>query len=150
MGTTGDEVLEAVRMTFEQMAFLDVAPGLAADGIPPARVGPVLFLAYTWPKTGSFVLFLPKTIRFLVAEGIYSQSWDSLTPGQLDDSLLELMNVLAGRLLTQRFGSKTTYSMGLPTVLFDPPEGVPGREHQDFEYHVDQSGFILVWNEAAE
>jgi hypothetical protein len=143
------DVFETVRVTFEEMSFLDVAPGPPSEGPSPTE-GSVLFLGYTQPKTGSFELSLPKSIKFQVAEAIYGENWDALTPGQLDDSLLELMNVLAGRLLTQRFGAKTTYSMGLPTILFEPPVVVPRWDRENFEFHIDQARFSLVWSEEAE
>jgi len=139
---------QAVLTTFEEMAFLDVAAG--PSGSPaPAEEGPWLFLSYTRPKAGSFALFLPKAIKFSVAESIYGDDWKSLSPGQLDDSLLELMNVLAGRLLTGRFGPSMEYTMGLPTVLYDPPGDLEGFERWNFPFHVDQNEFMLVWYEVS-
>ncbi len=142
------DVFEAVRLTFEEMAFLDVAPGRSEEASKPAE-GSVLFLGYSLPKPGSFALCLAKEIKFQVAEAIYGEDWQGLNSRQLDDSLLELMNVLAGRLLTQRFGAKTTYSMGLPTILFDPPVDNPRWARENFVFHVDQIEFTLVWNEEA-
>jgi len=142
---TPSNVFEAVRLTFEEMAFIDVAEGPSPGQVPPD--GSVLFLGYTLPRPGSFALALPKAVKFQVAEAIYGEQWRDLTPRQLDDSLLELMNVLAGRLLTQRFGAKVTYSMGLPTILFDPPAEVPRWASEEFLFHVDETGFMLVWSE---
>lgn len=145
---TPESVAKAVRLTFEEMAFLDVAPGRGPDTVdPPADDGPVLFLSYTRPKSGSFALFLPKSVKFLVAEAIYGEDWRSLSAAQLDDSLLELMNVLAGRLLTVRFGAASTYAMGLPTVLFDLPTDLDSAENTRFPFHCDQNEFTLVWYE---
>lgn len=138
---------ETVRLTFEEMAFLDVAPGPVADAPPFPEDGPVLYLAYSHPQAGALALFLPKEIKFQVAEAIYGEDWRSLSSTQLDDSLLELMNVLVGRLLTQRFGEGSSYKMGLPTVLFDPPENLPGAHRKDFPFHVDEDPFQLTWYE---
>lgn len=144
------EVLnEAVRMTFEEMAFLDVAPGRAPQAPSVTEEGPVLYLEYSRPKAGALALFLPKEIKFAVAEAIYGETWTQLSAIQLDDSLLELLNVLAGRLLTQKFGSGTPYTMGLPTVLYDPPGELPGSCHEAFSFHVDSWEFSLVWYEVA-
>jgi len=139
-------IADAVRLTFEEMAFLDVAPGRAGDEADPGP-GPWLFLTYTQPQTGSLGLFLPKEVKFAVAEGIYGDSWNSLLPGQLDDSLLELMNVLAGRLLTGRFGTGSASVMGLPTLLYDPRETPPGMQCSRFEFHIDEKELTLLWYE---
>jgi hypothetical protein len=141
-----DVLNEAVRLTFEEMAFLDVAPGPA---VPPAiafEEGPVLYLEYSRPQNGALALFLPKEIKFQVAEAIYGESWEGLTALQLDDSLLELLNVLAGRLLTHRFNGASGYTMGLPTVLYDGPTW-PAGVQQEFVFHVDSWEFTLVWCE---
>ena len=142
-------IVEAVRLTFEEMAFLDVAPGPGGD--PPSdQAGPWLFLSYTQPQVGSLALFLPKAVRFAVAESIYGESWDSLDPGQLDDSLLEVMNVLAGRLLTGRFGPGLASVMGLPTVLYDPPGALAGLECSTLTFHVDAHELKLLWYEVPQ
>ncbi len=143
------EVFEAVRGTFEEMAFLDVAEGFAPEGESAPNDGPVLALSYTTPKPGSFSVCLPKALKFQVAEAIYGEDESALSAGQLDDSLLELMNVLAGRLLAHRFGKEGTYKMGLPTIFFDPPDVVASWSRQEFPFHVDQWSFILVWSEEA-
>jgi hypothetical protein len=141
-----DPVAAAVTLTFEEMAFLDVAPGPARQP-PPPEDGPWLALSYTRPRPGSLALFLPKAVKFAVAEGIYGESWDALHPGQLDDSLLELMNVLAGRLLTGRYGTGAPCSMGLPTLLYDPPEQPRTGLHR-FVFHTDNDELVLLWHEA--
>lgn len=142
-----EQVNESVRQTFEEMAFVDVAFGPARPPKAPEEDGPVLFLSYTLPKSGALALFLPKAVKFAVAEAIYGEDWTLLSPIQLDDSLLELLNVLGGRLLTKRFGAGSTYAMGLPTVLYDPPGALPGMEEKVFLFHVDENEFTLVWYE---
>jgi hypothetical protein len=145
---TPDVVEDSVRLTFEEMAFVDVAGGPAArKNGPDDEEGPVLYLAYSRPKNGALALFLPKAIKFAVAEAIYGEEWNLLSPVQLDDSLLELLNVLGGRLLTTRFGQGVPYTMGLPTVLYDPPGDVPGMGTTTYAFHVDDHEFSLVWYE---
>jgi len=139
-----EAVNQAVVSTFEQMAFLDVSPG--GTGVALTE-GPVLFLAYTQPVAGDFSLFLPKELKFQVAEAIYGENWHQLSTTQLDDSLLELMNVLVGRILSAHFGPQTTYAMGLPTVLYDPPISPKGCHREEFCFHRDEIAFTLVWNE---
>jgi hypothetical protein len=139
---------EAVVLTFEEMAFLDVASG-PGEVSPPAQEGPWLFLSYTVPAAGSFALYLPKVVKFAIAEAIYGEDENGITPVQLDDSLLEVMNVLAGRLLTIRFGAASTYTMGLPTVLYDPPPEAAGFERHQFKFHVDEHQLTLIWQEAS-
>ena len=140
------QIAAAVRLTFEEMAFLDVEPGPPATA-EPVEEGPSLFLAYMLPKPGSFVLILPKAVKFAVAEAIYGEEWTALSSAQLDDSLLELMNVLAGRLLSVRFENAAT-SMGLPSVLYEPPR-LDGYRREDYSFHVDSHEFTLTWYEAA-
>lgn len=142
---SNDLVEGILGQTFEEMAFLDVAPGATGQPAPSGDDGPVLFLSYSKPQTGAFVLFLPKAVKYQVAESIYGADTHQLSNAQLDDSLLELMNVLAGRLLTARFG-ESSYTMGLPTVLYDPPTDLPGQSRK-FLFHSDQNDLTLVWSE---
>ncbi len=141
-------ILDAVRVTFEEMAFLDVAAGPSTGETRPQE-GAVLCLTYVAPRTGTFSLKLPKELKFAVAEAIYGDDWHDLTAGQLDDSLLELMNVLAGRLLSRRFGS-ATYTMGLPMIQYNQPLSHPQWNLEQFSFHVDEIGFMLTWTEEAE
>ncbi|MEI8092829.1 MAG: hypothetical protein WCG80_01315 [Spirochaetales bacterium] len=142
---TEDSVLSVVRATFEEMTFLDVGPA----GPNPAKVesGPILFLPYSHPRVGSLSLSMPKEIKFLSSENIYGESWKELSSEQIDDSLLELLNVLVGRLLTLHFGEQSGYVMGLPTVLFDEPIADHGAETQDFVFQIDAYQFHLTWSE---
>lgn len=141
---------EALRLTFEEMAFLDVADGPPVPGkaLELGSDGPVLFLAYTRPKSGAFVLAMPKELKFKIAEAIFGEEAESLSAEQLDDSLLELMNVLAGRLLTLRYGD-SSYAMGLPTVQYDVPDDLGGMSSMVVPVHVDSLGFALTWYEVA-
>jgi len=138
---------DAVCLTFEEMAFLDVAEGAGPHPLPVGEEGPILYLEYHRPQIGALALFLPKDLKFQIVEAIYGEDWALLSTIQLDDSLLELLNVLAGRLLSERFGVDTPYSMGLPTVLYDPPGELPGYTCQTFTFHVDSSEFTLSWYE---
>jgi len=143
-----EAVNDAVVSTFEQMAFLDIVPTGDSQGDPGED--PVLFLPYSLPGAGSFSLFLPKEVKFQVAEAIYGEAWQQLSTTQLDDSLLELMNVLVGRILSVRFGAQTTYAMGLPTVLYDPPTTLEGAEQRRFSFHRDENVFTLIWHEVPQ
>lgn len=145
--TSEAAVNEAVLVTFEEMAFLDVLPGPAPEPEAPEE-GPVLYLPYSKPRQGSFSLALPKAIKFQVAEAIYGEDWASLSSTQLDDSLLELMNVLAGRLLTLGF-SGAAYTMGLPTILYDPIPSAPGETSVKYLFHRNQNEFNVVWSEVS-
>lgn len=142
------KLYEVVRRTMEEMAFLDVADGPSPEASAPEE-GPVLYLEYSRPTSGALALFLPKEIKFQIVEAIYGETYPSLSPVQLDDSLLELLNVLAGRLLAERFGAGKAYTMGLPTVLYESPEVPPGFDHQRYTFHVDSWELTLIWYEVA-
>jgi len=144
------ETIEAaVVLTFEEMAFLDVGVGRPVETIP-VEEGPWLSLTYSQPRWGCFALYLPKTIKFAVAGAIYGEDVPSVTSAQFDDSLLELLNVLAGRLLTLRFGPDQTYAMGLPTVLYERPEALSGVDPKSFFFHSDANEITLLWSEVPE
>jgi len=140
---TTENTNRAVLHTFEEMAFLDVAPGPPRDGAE--EEGPWLQLSYTTPASGAFALFLSKAVKFQVIEAIYGDDWQSVSAVQLDDGLLELMNVLAGHLLSHRFDG-APYAMGLPTILYDPPPATTAKRLR-FEYHVDEQPLTLLWDE---
>ena len=143
------DATQATVLAFEEMAFLDVSAGKPPH--PGAREdGPWLFLSYSSPQAGALALFLPKAVKFSVAEAIYAEDTHQITPAQLDDGLLELLNVLAGRLLSERFGASQPYTMGLPVVLYDPPGDLAGMERREFFFHMDENEITLWWYEVAQ
>jgi len=139
------QVLEIVRTTFEEMTFMDV--DVTNPQTLDLEIGPILFLPYSHPRAGSVCLGMPKEIKFLSAENIYGESWKDLSSDQIDDSLLEMLNVLVGRLLNAHFGEQSAYVMGLPTVLYGEPEREANSEHQVYRFQINNLAFFLAWAE---
>jgi hypothetical protein len=139
------QVLDILRATFEEMTFLDV--GVPNPQTVDLDIGPILFLPYSHPRAGSFCLEMPKEIKFLSAENIYGESWKDLSSEQIDDSLLELLNVLVGRFLTAHFGEQAAYVMGLPTVLYQRPFYGLNHKYYAYRFQINNIAFLLAWAE---
>lgn len=139
-----EEIFNIIRDSFENMAFLDVSE----DKEDPQKVedlSQIFCLKYEHPEKGLFMLLLPKSIKFLLAENIYGANLDDLLPNQIDDSLLEILNVIGGRLIREIFGKSQKSQLGLPYISFEEFDLPVGIEKYVFKYHVDEMRFQFVW-----
>ena len=119
--------------SFSDMAFLDV---VAAEPVA-LNTGQVFHILFTGPESGDIVLHLPNACKKQIVENIYGENWGALDPSQIDDCLLEILNVLAGCFLKERFGEDVAYDISLPELLFD--ESILATDDYD-DYFFDAEG----------
>ena len=62
---------------------------------------------------------MPSECKKLIVENIYGADWSTLHATEIDDCLLEVLNVMAGNFLIERFGRQVRYDISLPDLLFD-------------------------------
>lgn len=141
---TQKEVFHIIRDSFENMAFLDVDEDNDQND-KVEELSQIFCLKYEQPDKGLFMLLLPKRIKFILAENIYGSSLEDLLPNQIDDSLLEILNVIGGRLLLELFGKSTKTVLGLPYIAFEEIDIPKTIEKSVFRYHVDDMKFQFVW-----
>ena len=117
----------AITESFSDMAFIDVVPAQCHEEAPEASH--ILFISFSKPIAGYISLYLSTECKQKIAENIYGKNWEDLKDEEIDDCLLEMVNVLAGRFL--RFSrEEEKHAMSLPQLLFDDSE-VPDTQHCD-------------------
>ena len=119
-------ILEAAISTvFADMAFIDAAraPNPLAIAQPEARAA----IDALEPASCSLELRMGDSLRRRIADILFSGQGGSGAAG--DDALLEILNVIAGKFLTDYFGSGGEIKLDLPRYLYFGDEA--GRQVQD-------------------
>lgn len=114
----GAKELDALRdsacETLENLAFTELAeePGAA---LPPQgdRLGARIGLG----ADGELDLFLTRSLLTEIAAILFNQGEDGVDPATLDDTLLEIANIVAGRYLEKLRGGKSDFVLELPHAL---------------------------------
>lgn len=142
ISASAEALAVATSKTFADMAFIDAVPASPPEN--PVDFSHILHIEFGEPNRGSLVLFLPIACKRLIVENVYGNDWSSLATEQIDDCLLEIINVLAGNLLDERFGSSKTYNLTLPRLLFDEQElASVGAEKAGSEHYFDAEGCLF-------
>lgn len=113
-----ERIIDAVRTTFADMAFLDVSmtePESEETGI----VGPWFSINVLGNINGSLVLVLPLELKKQITESMFSCSWDDIPSNFKDDCLLEFLNVIGGRCVHGTSQKDGFLKLTIPTVVFD-------------------------------
>ncbi|AHC15881.1 chemotaxis protein CheX [Salinispira pacifica] len=137
--TVKDAMLRAIEETFLNMAFLDVMPSQSREISP--KVSQLIYIDITRPVRGMLLLYLPLELKQKIAETIHSGSWEDLTPRQIDDCLLEVLNVLAGNFLLELLGQNTKYNISFPQIVFDEEEFEHTEDFHDFFFDAEGNIF---------
>lgn len=122
----GSALAEAVTCAFGDMTFLDAEPlpsGRAAD-LPdslPEETRAIIDLLR--PASARLELRIPSELRARMLEILYSGGEEG-GGEERDDSILELLNVIAGQFVTRYFGRGGDVKLELPRYLYF---------HEDFE-----------------
>jgi hypothetical protein len=111
---------KAITDTFFDMAFLDVVESEHPE--TPVAFSQIMSIQYLKPVTGYINLFLPIECKKAIVENIHTKEWSKLSPLEIDDCLLEILNVLAGNYLINEYGCDRKYVLSFPQVLFDKTE----------------------------
>jgi hypothetical protein len=126
----GASELEALRdsacETLENLAFTELSeePGAA---LPPAgeRLGARIGLG----PDGELDLFLTRPLLTEIAAILFNLGEEGVDAATLDDTLLEIANIVAGRYLEKLRGGKSDFILELPRALEGAPdwEAIPLR-----------------------
>jgi hypothetical protein len=132
-------LLQAVTESFADMAFIDAVPVQNPEILPEASH--ILYISFSKPISGDISLYLSTPCKQKIVENVYGKEWIDLQDEEIDDCLLELVNVLAGRFLKYSFDETEKHSMSLPQLLFDDAE-VPDMPQRD-DCFFDAEGVIF-------
>jgi hypothetical protein len=129
----------AVVESFSEMAFIDVA--FTQECVEESQISHILFLSFSEPEAGYISLYLSTECKKKIVENIYGKDWAELQDEDIDDCLLELVNVLAGRYLKFSYGEEAKHSMSLPQLLFDETELPEYKDNGIFYFSAEEVPF---------
>ncbi len=111
---------EAVIKTFGEMLFIDVIPSdVQADN---AWFDMIVSIDILKPITGKIIFLLPNILKKKIIRNIYTDDFDFIGEKEGDDCIMEIVNVLAGKFLTECFGNDVSYKFDFPTINFNYAE----------------------------
>lgn len=119
-------VIEAVKDTFETMAFMEVTP---MDEENRLEMEEPLWatIEIMEPVQGRFTLVIPNALAEEITETLFISDTESPIAENLAlDTLAELVNTIAGRLMSDQVNLEHTLSIGLPEYGRGLPETQKG------------------------
>jgi len=118
-------LMETISSTFADIAFIDVEPARAVAGDAKAIVQPIrVAIDVLRPVSCRIEIECSTSLKQRIEATLFQGEGDG-KKGSEEDSLLEILNVVAGVFLTAYFGSGADIKLELPQYLFftDGPEG---------------------------
>lgn len=117
---------ESACETLENLAFTELEPEPAAR-LP--ETGERLCACIGMGLDGSLDVVLSRALLSEIASILFNLEAGDIDPGTLDDTLLEIANIIAGRYLEKVHQGKTDFTLGLPAVCVDTAdwEALPVR-----------------------
>ena len=132
-----DAVINGVKKTFQEMAFIDVINIENEDLNVDYKH--ILFVNILEPLLGKICLYLSYECKKRILENIYGKNMKELHINEIDDCQLELLNILVGNILSFYYKNKKKYMLDLPKILFDEQE-VRGDTKDMKAYYFDAEG----------
>lgn len=124
----------AVQETFGEVCFLDCVPTTQrlADGISQ-----VIFIRILDPFQGFLELLLPLELKKVIVENVRGEEWAKVPLQKIDDTFLELVNILAGKFLASLTGNDRSYRIGLPEIHYEQHTAAVDQRVEVFHYEVE-------------
>jgi hypothetical protein len=120
-----DALRDSACETLENLAFTELAEEPGA-GLPPSgeRLGARIGLG----PDGELDLYLTRPLLTEIAAILFNLGEDGIDAATLDDTLLEIANIVAGRYLEKLRGGKSDFVLELPRALDAAPDAAPDWE----------------------
>ncbi len=136
-----DALRGAVQKVFNDMAFLEAQTG--QNGTPVFSQVFRIWYADAREQCGELLLCVPQELKAVIVENIHGRHFSEIDSAMADDCLMELLNVMAGLLLTAIYG-QTAYRLGTPQVLFE--KSLPHRDPKRIEmiFQADKLPFLTA------
>ncbi len=125
----------SITETFAQMAFVDVT--LVEEESADFQHSQIMHISILEPVLGGIALILPSECKQAIVENIYTDDWNTLHDDKIDDCLLEILNVIAGKFLTVFCGNDKMHAMSLPTMLFDKRKIDASHAYREFFFDAE-------------
>ncbi len=139
---------EAASSVFADMAFIDVAEDQengdegAAKGESGAGETTCAAIDVLSPLSCRIELRFPESLRERIVDILFSESPEQEKKKNAEDSILEMLNVIAGTFLASYFGSGTEVQLALPRCLYLDEE-LPGTAVADLRLDAEGCAFGL-------
>lgn len=142
-----EALVGAVSCAFADMAFMDVAPfGDASGGSTGGSTGAAsadtgsgrevrAAIDMLKPVSGRLELRMPEELRARILDTLYGGA-EEPAGERRDDTVLELLNVVAGQFLSRYFGSGAGVKLELPQYLYFH-EGYEGEAVLDLAFDAE-------------
>ncbi len=131
-----EALIESTIKTFEEMAFIDVEHAPDDNGVTFSQI---LYIGILNPVKGGMALYLPYECKKNILENIYGDDFNNLASKEIDDCLLEILNVMAGRFLVELFAPGVRYRVDIPKVIFDE-DGIELEGEKRLELYFNAEG----------
>ena len=134
-------VFESVAETFEAMIFTQVAMPPPEESIVPGIDLVQASIAVIQPVTGRLSILVPPSMAVHITKNLYGWT-DVQDPGDdlVNDSISELINTIAGRVMTRILPEDQTFELGLP-VLGD--DGNLSNQVVRYQFKADMDDFFF-------
>ncbi|MBN1956637.1 MAG: chemotaxis protein CheX [Desulfuromonadales bacterium] len=110
-----EAMLNAVRQTLENMAFMEIMEGDQDYEIPVDEAAWTSMLIHD-PVQGEVRLAMPKAVLKKLTGNIFGLNEDEITENQMNDIINELLNTIAGLFMTNLLPDEQEYQLGLPEL----------------------------------
>ena len=121
-------LLESATQTFGEIAFVDIYEAKEAK-YTHQKDDTILCVEVASPFVGEVYLFIHNALKNKIAENIFADSIENIPEKQVDDSLLEILNVICGDFLGRCFEKNDEIKIGLPGIIYDMPNTLPDNSH---------------------
>ncbi len=115
---------EAVSSVFADMAFIDVANTGKTVTVPEAPETPlpegvrVVAIDVLAPLSCRIELRLNQSLQDKIVENLFGEELQSVERNSAEDTILEMLNIIAGSFLSAYFGSGSDILLELPRYLY--------------------------------
>ena len=121
-------VSNAMLETFEGMAFVELNPSTADEIVQARASGKWVNAKITLrePIVGEITMVIPREVGEAIAGALFSGVAEEITIQQVQDTVGELMNTVAGQVLSEIVPEDQRFAFSLPTVSDADPTTLRG------------------------
>jgi hypothetical protein len=133
-----DSIVSMVIDTFSDMAFIDV--NIITDKKIENDYENVFAIDVIKPFRATIYILLSDLLKKNITNNIYGEDSDKLRENELDDCLLEILNILSGKLLALYLDKSINYKIDFPRIIVDFKK----KNYENINYIVfDAEGIIF-------
>ncbi len=137
-----DSLIISVQKTFEEMAFLEVLMFRENENSLPGNIRKSS-IKLLEPIRACIIMEITEELLETMVENIYSKPVMEVSPGDVNDCLGEILNVLAGNFLVEFFGAKLSCKIELPEIILNG--NAPEKQKIEIFFNSQDMPFRLVF-----